>query len=119
MNPTLDAIRQAGGGASIGEIAELVIQLLNLPETVTSKLHRAGPQTELEYRLGWARTHLKRLGLITNSARGVWSLTPLGVETQTVDLGDVVPEPRKAEGSRAISPLDQMTATMVRVGKNS
>ena len=26
MNPTLDAIRQAGGSASIGEIAELLIQ---------------------------------------------------------------------------------------------
>ena len=85
MNPTLGAIRQAGGSASIGEIAELVIKERNLPESVTSELHGDGPQSELEYRLGWARTYLKRRGLITNSVRGVWALTSLGVSTPTVD----------------------------------
>ena len=62
LNPTLAAIRQAGGSASIGEIAELVIQERNLSESVTRVLHGDGPKTELEYRLGWTRTHLKRLG---------------------------------------------------------
>ena len=95
MNPTPDAIRQAGGSTSIGEIAELVIQERNLPESVTSELHGDGPQTELEYRLGWARTYLKRRGLITNSVRGVWALTSLGVETRTVDPDDVAQEVRR------------------------
>lgn len=97
MNPTLDAIRQAGRSASIGEIAEIVTQRLNLPEAVTSQLHGNGPQTELEHRLGWARTHLKRRGLITNSARGVWALTALGVETPTVGPDDMVQEARRAK----------------------
>ena len=92
MNPTLDAIRRAGGSASIGEIVELVIQECNLPEYVTSQLHGDGPRTELEYRLGWTRTYLKRRGLITNSARGVWALTSLGVETPAVDPDDVAQE---------------------------
>ena len=95
MNPTLDAIRQAGGSASIGEVAELVIQKLNLPESATSEIHGDGPQTELENSLGWARTHLKRRGLITNSVRGVWALTSLGVETPTVDPDDVDREVRR------------------------
>ena len=85
VNPTLAAIRQAGGSASIGEIAELVIQKGRLPASVTNELHGGGPQTELEYRLGWARTYLKRGGLITNSVRGVWALTALGAETSTVN----------------------------------
>jgi len=97
MNPTLDALRQAGRSASIGEIAELVTQQLGLPESATGELHGDGPQTELEYRLGWARTHLKRIGLITNSVRGVWSLTPRGVETLIVDPDDAVQESRRAK----------------------
>ena len=97
MNPTLHAIRKAGGSASIGEIAELVIQEQDLSESVTSELHRDGPQTKLEHRLGWARTYLKRQGLIANSARGVWTLTSLGVDTPTVDPDDVAREVRRAD----------------------
>ena len=110
MNPTLAAIRQAGGSASIGEIAELVIQEGNLPESVTGELHGDGPQTELEYRLGWARTYLKRRGLITNSVRGIWAFTALGVDTPSVDADDVAKEVRRAsEQSRdkSIEPDDE------------
>ncbi|UGQ09701.1 winged helix-turn-helix domain-containing protein [Yinghuangia sp. ASG 101] len=38
-------------------------------------LHGDGPQTEIQYRLAWARTHLKGMGLLANSRRAVWSLT--------------------------------------------
>lgn len=34
--------------------------------------------TEIQYRLAWARTYLKGMGLLTNSERGVWSVTELG-----------------------------------------
>ena len=98
MNSTLDAIRQAGGSASIGEIAELVIQQRNLPESVTSEIHRDGPWTELEFRLAWARTYLKRRGLITNSAQGIWALTSLGAKTPAVDPDDTAPEVRRGKG---------------------
>lgn len=49
-----------------------------------------GSQTELEYRLAWARTYLKKYGLIDNSARGVWALTSRGVETTALDPLEVV-----------------------------
>jgi restriction system protein len=41
-------------------------------------LHHDGPDTEISYRLAWARTYLKGMGLLTNSARGVWTLTDAG-----------------------------------------
>ena len=42
-------------------------------------LHReVGPETEIEYRLAWSRTYLKGIGALTNSRRGVWSLTEAG-----------------------------------------
>lgn len=38
-------------------------------------LHGSGPQTEIAYRLAWARTYLKGMGLLENSKRGVWTLS--------------------------------------------
>lgn len=84
-NPTLQAIHEAGGSASKNEITELVIRNLNLSEEDANEHHGTGYQTELEYRLGWARTELKKYGLITNSVRGVWSLTPQGHKTPSID----------------------------------
>ena len=73
-NPTLNALRALGGSGSNREIAETVIQQLQLPDDITQQFHKGGPQTELEYRLSWARTQLKTDGMIVNSQRGVWAL---------------------------------------------
>ncbi len=85
MDPTLDALRELGGSGSLREIDEVVITRLKLPDDLVQELHRDGPQTELEYRLGWARTRLKHAGLIDNSRRGVWNLTQAG---SRIDPGD-------------------------------
>jgi restriction system protein len=42
-------------------------------------LHNNGPDSEIAYRLAWARTYLKGMGLLTNSSRAVWSLTEAGL----------------------------------------
>lgn len=88
LNPTIDAIRALGGSGSNGEIRNKVIELMALPDEVLDVPHRggSGSKSELDYRLPWARTHLKRAGLITNSSTGVWSLTPAGIRTGRVDL---------------------------------
>ena len=85
LNPTVDGIRQLGGSASIGEITDKVIEILNLPPDIVQLQHGQGRQTELEYRLGWSRTWLKKYGLIDNSERGVWSFTAAGQDTRSVD----------------------------------
>ena len=77
-NATLQAIRDLGGSASISEIVDKVIEDLTLPEESVNQMHGDGPMTELEYRLGWTRTSLKRRGLVANSSRGIWSLTKEG-----------------------------------------
>jgi restriction system protein len=77
MNPLITALRDLGGSGSIDEIYERVVQQLRLPDEVLSELHgpSTGNQTEIHYRLAWARTYLKKYGAVTNSSRGVWSLT--------------------------------------------
>lgn len=86
LNPTLKALRHLGGSASITELLEQVIEELQPPQEVIEQPHPGKTnQTELEYRLAWARTYLKKYGLITNSTRGVWALTPKGVDVEQVD----------------------------------
>jgi restriction system protein len=46
-------------------------------------------QTEVEYRLAWARTYLKAYGLIDNSRRGVWTLTPKAESVDSIDPKEV------------------------------
>jgi restriction system protein len=77
--PTLQAIAHLGGSASVGEIAETVIKIESFSNVQQAVLHNEGPETEIGYRLAWARTHLKAVGLLTNSARGIWALTEEGV----------------------------------------
>lgn len=100
MNPVLEAIRQAGGSAHIEEITESVIRDLGLSEDDANQPHVNGYQTALEYRLGWARTNLKQSGLITNSKRGIWSLTPDGQGTGNIDPQEVYRANREAERMR-------------------
>ena len=89
MNPTLDALHALGGSSAIGELDRKVIGTLALPESVNTILHKNGPQTEVEYRLAWARTYLKRFGIIDNSQRGVWALTEQGHIKLSIDPNEV------------------------------
>jgi restriction system protein len=76
--PTLRAVREIGDSGTIEEIVEKAIELEGFTEAVQSVPHGAGPRSEVEYRLAWARTYLKGMGALINSDRGVWSTTELG-----------------------------------------
>ena len=85
MKPTVDALQELGSSGSIHEITEVVIKRMNVPDEVAQELQGAGPQTKLEHRLGWARTRLKHAGLVDNSSRGIWTLTPKGSQLDSND----------------------------------
>jgi restriction system protein len=78
LSPALQAVSELGGSASITEMVEAVIKLETFTDEEQAVLHNDGPQTEIAYRLAWARTYLKGMGLLTNSQRGVWTLTEQG-----------------------------------------
>ena len=88
FNPLLEALRQIGGSGSIQEQEDRVAEILGLSDDDMSEIHR-GTATKVGYRLAWARTYLKNFGLLENSARGVWALTPRGHGTPTVDPAEV------------------------------
>lgn len=87
-NPLLQAMHKLGGSASVSEQEDTVASLLNLSEKDIAEIHR-GNVTKLSYRLAWARNYLKRYGLLENSARGVWALTPEGSKRKSVDKEEV------------------------------
>lgn len=77
VQPIYKALIELGGSATNDEILEFVIRMLNLPDSIVDLPRKGESQrTELEYRLAWGRTRLKKYGAITNSKRGIWMITP-------------------------------------------
>jgi restriction system protein len=74
MDPAVQALKRLGGSASIDELVPEIVRLLGLPQEVADLPHGTTGRTELEYRSAWARTYLRKEGLIENSERGIWRL---------------------------------------------
>ncbi len=89
FNPLLEAMKKLGGSASVSELNEEVTKSLNLTDEEVAE-PRNERMTVLQYRLAWTRSYLKAYGLLDNSERGVWVLTPRGKEADAVDPRQIV-----------------------------
>lgn len=87
MNPVIQALKQLGGSGTIEEINNRATEIAHLTDEQLEVPHdpERGSQTEVEYRLAWARTYLKKYGVLENSSRGVWALTPKGRQLDQVN----------------------------------
>ena len=92
FHPLLQALRQLGGSGSIDETYAKTVEVAGLSEDVLAQMHDPEKSniTEVGYRLAWARTYLRKFGLLENSSRGIWSLTAKGTATENVDPVTVV-----------------------------
>lgn len=92
MQPLMTAIVNLGGSGSIDEIYEAVLELEKLDEETLAILHNPekSSQTEIGYRLAWARTYLKKAGYLENSSRGVWALTDKAKQAPEIDSRKIV-----------------------------
>lgn len=88
FNDVLGAMKRLGGSGSITEINEEVAKARGFSDSDLAQMHDER-QTEIAYRLAWTRTYLKGYGVLDNSGRGVWVLTPVGRDTESVDPLDV------------------------------
>lgn len=91
MNPTIRALVELGGSATIEELDNKAIEIAGVTDEQLSIIHdpERGGKSEVEYRLAWTRTYLKKFGIIENSSRGVWALTKKGREVNEVDPKEV------------------------------
>ena len=80
--PTLNALIALGGSGSLEEINSKVYEITKLSDEILKIQHgEEGGQTEVDYRLAWSRTYLKKYGLIENSARRIWVLVNSNINT--------------------------------------
>jgi restriction system protein len=110
MNPLLTALQGLGGSGSIEEIYAKTVEIIGLPDDVLAQLHdpEKSSLTEVGYRLAWARTYLKKYGLLENSSRGIWSLTEKARTSESINSAEVVRFVRAMDKAEApkIRPID-------------
>lgn len=92
--PTLRVLKKRGGSATIQELSEHVAGELDLADQLLNVQHGNGPRSEVDYRAAWARTHLKRIGAVENTSRGVWTITEAGQSIQEKEVRDRVRQDR-------------------------
>lgn len=114
--PTVEALKQLGGSGSIEEINEKVYEVANYDEEILEIPHdESGVQTQVEYRLAWARTYLKKYGILENSSRGVWSLIDNEIDISKLNADDIVKfvrektrKPKSDKGQKLKNPKDEV-----------
>lgn len=84
--PALKALRSLGNSGTITEHLTALISAENVPHHLAELTHGSSGRTELDYRLAWARTALKRRDFLENSARGVWNVTDVGESASEQDV---------------------------------
>ncbi|TVQ95805.1 MAG: AAA family ATPase [Deltaproteobacteria bacterium] len=91
MQPCLEVLRAAREPMKNADIVETVGQHMNLGREIRDVPHGDGQtaMSEVAYRIAWARTYLKKAGLIDNPERGAWALTEAGRLAGAIDPVDI------------------------------
>lgn len=85
MLPILKSV-QDGQEHHIQEVTEQTARMFNLTEEELSHRLPSGYQTTFDNRVGWARTYLKKAGLLKSPSRGVLQITDRGREVLARNL---------------------------------
>jgi restriction system protein len=94
MWPVIQAIKELGGSATNDELLDKVIELEHVPENVQNVMHTER-QTELGYRIAWAKTYLGKAGALENPTHGVWAITEKGKSLTSGEVEEIPAEVRK------------------------
>lgn len=100
LAPTLEVMKRLGEPASIADIDRAVADHMSLSDEVLSIPTSNGVKTAFEYNMGWARTNLKKRGLVERTRRGIWAVTELGEsmdELRQLPLSEEMASVPKAE----------------------
>lgn len=110
MIPTLEALKTLGGSGTIEEINEKVYEIAKISEETLQISHdENGLQSEVDYRLAWSRTYLKKFGLIENSSRGIWALSDSDIDIKQISSDVIVKTVR--DQHRESKPKEEAVAT--------
>ena len=91
MIPTVKALIELGGSGTIEEINTKVYQIAKLSDEILSIPHTENDsRSEIDYRLAWSRTHLRKYGLLDISSRGIWTLTKSDIDVDKLDSAEII-----------------------------
>jgi len=96
FNPLIAALRELGGSAQPEEAYALIAEREGLTEEQLAIENQAGV-SRFKNRVAWARFYLVRSGYIDDSRRGVWNLTPLGLNCPPLSHQDAVELRRRVQ----------------------
>jgi restriction system protein len=90
--PTVKALKALGGSGSIEEINNKVYEVAKISDDILQIPHGDvdGTISEIDYRLAWSRTYLKKFGLLENSSRGIWALTKSNIDINKLNYTEIV-----------------------------
>jgi restriction system protein len=99
--PTVKAIKELGGSGSIEEINIKVYEIAKIPNKILEIPHGSDTRSEVDYRLAWSRTYLKKSGILENSVKGIWALkSDININELDVDeIKKIVRTQSKKEGN--------------------
>lgn len=89
MLPTLLAIRDLGGSASIEEIQDQLAEVMGLSQEQLDSAYAKSGALVAPDRMSWARSHLKIAGFLTSGGKGIWVLTDLGRDAANLAPGEL------------------------------
>ena len=112
--PTLKALEELNGSGSNEEIYKKVVSLINLPADVLNEMHDF-TKTEVEYRIAWAKTYLKKYGALDNKKSRIWSLTAKGLKmlkNGNIDEDEIVKFVNNTRNTSTTAEVDIVTSTL-------
>jgi restriction system protein len=110
--PSVKALIELGGSGSVEEINSKVYEIAKLTDEVLQIPHgEEGTTLEVDYRLAWSRTYLKKFGLLENSSRGIWALSKADIDINTLDYIEIVRTVREQHKPTDSKPKKPKTET--------
>ncbi|TCD04437.1 restriction endonuclease [Pedobacter frigidisoli] len=101
--PTVKALIKLGGSGTVDEINTNVYEIAHISEEILLIPHdENGTRSEVDYRLAWSRTYLKKFGLLENSSRRIWALLDSDIDIAKLNHSEIVKKVR--EQDRLIEP---------------
>lgn len=75
IKPTLEILEESGKSMYIKDIDAKLAQKMKISGKDLQEKHKDSKQTEFSYRAAWARTYLKKYGVLHNPERGFWEIS--------------------------------------------
>lgn len=100
MGPIIERLKAHGRSMTNEEMTDDVARHMGLSEEVRSVPHGATGQTEVGYRMSWARSYLRSVEALESKGHGVWSLTPKGAAMTEAEIAEVKRLVRQAGAAR-------------------